>query len=491
MTERVHTQLEYDENDEQGFYNEEEDQDAEYDENEEEYEDQDGGNNFEIGQEIALSHQEVWDDSALIEAWDMAVKQYEVYHSKTKPDVKALTSSPISSKTKAKTQHPTTQPTKRVKLNHDQSIVDGDNNVDESVSNNISTNASEIRDQLVDISFSSNPEQEVPAIPAVTAAATTAVESTDESMGYTATTGRKPSFRKADKSSFSHHKESQVENVRSNTKTPRTKPELAKSKATPQQQQRRQQQQQQQQQQHAPIDAATIAYYQQLGYYYDPSYDTSAAQVTAETGGDQQDQDQNEEMLDDGMTQNNVGSKVKSKGRNSRVPAATLGSTPVSNSFAKNSHASSSNTANAGTFSASSAPTAQTPSFWPGSVPTYPSTQSPYQQGYYPGMQGAFSGMPPTWGARGGPAPMPMPMPMPMPTPMPMPMPYGQMPNIPTAAAAGGDIRQQPVGMMPPAPSMMGGQFSGSGMDDDALSNLIMAWYFSGYYTGLYQAQRR
>ncbi|KAG9295942.1 hypothetical protein G9A89_011794 [Geosiphon pyriformis] len=29
------------------------------------------------------------------------------------------------------------------------------------------------------------------------------------------------------------------------------------------------------------------------------------------------------------------------------------------------------------------------------------------------------------------------------------------------------------------------------GPDDDALANLLMSWYFSGYYTGLYQAKRR
>jgi len=27
--------------------------------------------------------------------------------------------------------------------------------------------------------------------------------------------------------------------------------------------------------------------------------------------------------------------------------------------------------------------------------------------------------------------------------------------------------------------------------DDEALANLLMAWYYSGYYTGLYQAKRR
>ncbi|KAG2196139.1 hypothetical protein INT47_006485 [Mucor saturninus] len=36
---------------------------------------------------------------------------------------------------------------------------------------------------------------------------------------------------------------------------------------------------------------------------------------------------------------------------------------------------------------------------------------------------------------------------------------------------------------MPPMPSMSSNQ--------EDLSNLMMAWYYSGYYTGLYQAQQR
>lgn len=42
---------------------------------------------------------------------------------------------------------------------------------------------------------------------------------------------------------------------------------------------------------------------------------------------------------------------------------------------------------------------------------------------------------------------------------------------------------------LPPMPPMPKSGTSGS--DDDTLGNLMMAWYFSGYYTGLYQAQRQ
>ncbi|KAF9973997.1 hypothetical protein BGZ73_002719 [Actinomortierella ambigua] len=53
-------------------------------EEEEDYEENEAQDSIEqdiqIGEEIALSHEEVWDDSALIEAWDAAVKQYELYH---------------------------------------------------------------------------------------------------------------------------------------------------------------------------------------------------------------------------------------------------------------------------------------------------------------------------------------------------------------------------------------------------------------------------
>ncbi|KAL0090105.1 hypothetical protein J3Q64DRAFT_1728346 [Phycomyces blakesleeanus] len=42
---------------------------------------------------------------------------------------------------------------------------------------------------------------------------------------------------------------------------------------------------------------------------------------------------------------------------------------------------------------------------------------------------------------------------------------------------------------MPPMPPMPQ-RSNGSSQDDEMLSNLMMAWYYSGYYTGLYQARR-
>ncbi|KAI0030338.1 hypothetical protein K488DRAFT_79697 [Vararia minispora EC-137] len=43
----------------------------------------DGGDGGEMSR--ILTHEEIWDDSALIEAWDSAMAEYEVYHGKDKP----------------------------------------------------------------------------------------------------------------------------------------------------------------------------------------------------------------------------------------------------------------------------------------------------------------------------------------------------------------------------------------------------------------------
>ncbi|KAI9025931.1 hypothetical protein CLU79DRAFT_743790 [Phycomyces nitens] len=43
-----------------------------------------------------------------------------------------------------------------------------------------------------------------------------------------------------------------------------------------------------------------------------------------------------------------------------------------------------------------------------------------------------------------------------------------------------------PMPPMPPMPQ----RANSSAQDDEMLSNLMMAWYYSGYYTGLYQARR-
>ncbi|CAM0141442.1 hypothetical protein VKS41_003849 [Umbelopsis sp. WA50703] len=44
---------------------------------------------------------------------------------------------------------------------------------------------------------------------------------------------------------------------------------------------------------------------------------------------------------------------------------------------------------------------------------------------------------------------------------------------------------------IPPPPPPNPPQASAAAGEDEALSNLMMAWYYSGYYTGYYQAMRR
>ncbi|KIJ59809.1 hypothetical protein HYDPIDRAFT_32797 [Hydnomerulius pinastri MD-312] len=53
-----------------------------YDAHEEEYEE--GEDEEEEGESRELSHQEIWDDSALIDAWNSAEAEYEAYHGKSK-----------------------------------------------------------------------------------------------------------------------------------------------------------------------------------------------------------------------------------------------------------------------------------------------------------------------------------------------------------------------------------------------------------------------
>ncbi|KAG0033373.1 hypothetical protein BGZ81_008583 [Podila clonocystis] len=69
---------------EQGYYDEDEEEEEEDEDGEEDGNEEDG---VQVGDEIQLTHEEVWDDTALIEAWDAAVKQYEVYHSKPTKEV--------------------------------------------------------------------------------------------------------------------------------------------------------------------------------------------------------------------------------------------------------------------------------------------------------------------------------------------------------------------------------------------------------------------
>jgi len=287
-----------------------------------------------------------------------------------------------------------------------------------------------------------------------------------------AVTERKPSFRKADKPSFHHLRQSQLAEVTST----RARDDLASSRTRPASKPQRGRAgvsadnttvsgssvpaaAPQLSTHHPSVDAATIAYYEQLGYYYDPSYDSTTTRAS-ETGGGGGEQDEQQGLQDESVRDN----------CSSRAHNAT---TSKSNA----------NTKNRPLATGASTAVPQTTFFGNG-----PQTL-PYPQGYYSGYpshipQGGL-GMPgtpvipPGWGGIGAGA-------------MPMPFAHGPIP------AAGG--RNYPLGrMLPPPPTAATppghppppGQFSASGMDDEALGNLIMAWYFSGYYTGLYEAQRR
>ncbi|KAG0263737.1 hypothetical protein BG011_008166 [Mortierella polycephala] len=263
MTEEERPQLEHthgeyrDEEDAEGDYNE-------YDENEEEYyEGEDGGEdeegaNAQVGEEIALTHEEVWDDSALIEAWDAAVKQYEVgaLISKKQSD-ETIVSTPLT-KTKNKAVEPESPalPSKRAKLSNDPSNV---------VTNGQSNGTGTIESEAAPTDQQSTPSLK-PEIPP-----NTPVYAVSE---------RKPSFKKADKPSFSHHKVPQQKKA---TKTgvngkigaSTSKPIKTTVPSAP-----------------PPVDAATIAYYQRLGYCYDPTYLGANA---AEAGNEEQEHEVEED----------------------------------------------------------------------------------------------------------------------------------------------------------------------------------------------------
>jgi hypothetical protein len=247
---------------------------------------------------------------------------------------------------------------------------------------------------------------------------------------------RKPSFKKADKPGFGHYKSDTVAKNKgdsnTNIKTPtsqstrskpisntnRSKP-TAGATATP-----------------IPIyDPETIAYYQQMGYSYDPNYAAvEENEVTAE--------DDDERRPTSRATSQN----------NSSRPAA---SATTSYSYPHN------------TFGH------HIP--YPGHLPHIP---SPLSQG--------MPAMPPGTSATA----------------------WGRSASVPFGLDAGGHAhgRYPYQGMMPPGPfppppvpmpmpmpmpRPMAGSRTGGSMDEEALSNLIMAWYYSGYYTGLYQASRR
>ncbi|KAJ2964957.1 hypothetical protein NQZ79_g29 [Umbelopsis isabellina] len=73
----------------------EEEYDEEYEEDAE-YEDYDAP---QVGDSIPISTEDndAWDDTALIEAWDEAVKEYQTYHSASAPDDPPFSNKPSKS----------------------------------------------------------------------------------------------------------------------------------------------------------------------------------------------------------------------------------------------------------------------------------------------------------------------------------------------------------------------------------------------------------
>ncbi|KAF9988622.1 hypothetical protein BGZ75_009046 [Mortierella antarctica] len=406
---------------------EEQDNPDECEEGDEEYDGND--DSIEVGDEIALTHEEIWDDTALIEAWDAAVKQYEA----RTPEDKASKLTTTNGKSKPTESEASCSPAKRTKLGNGQGVASRNHDPDTAVA--IGTDPGPAV---------GNKDKGAPI---------TRPQPTQKTSEFSVTE-RKPSFRKADKVGLNHHKDQwQDSSKQKGSTTTRHAPAAAKTKAgappsksttaaaLP------------------PVDAATIAYYQGLGYYYDPSYSSSGQ--AGEAAMDEQEQ----------------------------LECAT----PASKTRAKNRQ------------SAPSSSTAQPGPYDLGAVPSTSAHHPYHPHGFYAGYpshipagaaaasvtggeytMASAPGMPHPWMAFGAGAGS-------------RPAPFGQ------GFASPGTAPRYPVGMgmgmgmmPPPNPShslpplsQHAGQFSAPGMDDEALSNLIMAWYFSGYYTGLYQGQRR
>ncbi|KAF9964332.1 hypothetical protein BGZ70_006613 [Mortierella alpina] len=400
-------------------YGEEEEEDAEdYDEGDEEYDGQD--DSIEVGDEIAL-----------------------VYHSKAIPENKASKydsdgrSTTTSGKSKATESDASCSPAKRTKLSNGQGAASSNPDCDATVAKGTE--------------LGSTPDSTGKG--ASIARAQSAQKTSEFSI-----TERKPSFKKADKVGLDHHKaqwqdSSKQKKAASSRQTlatakptvgvPPAKPPAAATAAATAAA--------------PPIDAATIAYYQGLGYYYDPLYGSSG-----QAGGAAADEQEQPDCA-------TPAPKTRAKNRQSAPSSSTAQPGPYD-------------------FGAVPSTSAHHPyhphGFYaghPSHIPAGATAASATGGGYT--MPGA-SGMAHPWmafGAGGGPKPAP----------------YGQGFAVPGAAPrypAG-----MGMGMMPPPslsqplppPFQQAGPFSASGMDDEALSNLIMAWYFSGYYTGLYQGQRR
>jgi len=281
-------------------------------------------------------------------------------------------------------------------------------------------------------------------------------QSTSSSSSY-AVSERKPSFKKAEKSGFGHYKARQQGsndnnssisgaettsgnkgfNNNSNTKTSgaqSTKSRAASSTFRPKTAVPASTQ---------PVyDAETIEYYRQMGYSYDPDYSASTEQDSA---APEEDEGADAEKEDEEVRPPNSTQRVRR---------------PISRAASQSSTAAR-------------------------ATPPYP---YPHTFRHYPG----------------NPPHIPTPQGMPgMPNMAGMPG-WGRSASMPFGPSSGGHAHARfpyPGGMMPPRPPplpsmpmmppMTGSFAGGSLMDEEALSNLIMAWYYSGYYTGLYQASQR
>ncbi|KAF9419978.1 hypothetical protein BGZ94_009270 [Podila epigama] len=413
--------------------------DGEYDDQEieEEYYDEDENGEWngegedsetvQVGDEIPLTHDEVWDDTALIEHWDAAMKQYEAYHSKA-GNTNTLSSS--KSTISAKELEP------KAKATPSNSV---------SISKHVTASLS------IGVQDAEEVDPEVPASELHQKKEKTKVTAASVNAEYTAS-DRKPSFKKADKPAFSHYKDQKLQQQYEQQSQQKQQPQRT------QQTQQRQQKQQRQPEQpnntkrvkldevpsknskqiapagtvNPPVDEATIAYYRQMGYYYDPSYASSELSAA-----------DSEQTNDPGQGSSSTASEKKD------YPATAVPLQPLwaasHNVYPQLAHL----------------PLHPLPDFGPG-------------YGHGPGY------------LRGHPMPhMPgVPMPGGHEPGMPYPSPFrtGAIPSFPGHGP--------PHPMVPPVPPMPTGQAS-AGVDDEVLGNLIMAWYFSGYYTGLYQAQRR
>ncbi|KAF9570345.1 hypothetical protein EC968_001958 [Mortierella alpina] len=391
MTEE-HPALHHEENWE---YEEDEDNAEEYDEDDEEYDDKD--DSIEVGDEIAL-----------------------VYHSKEKPEAKALKSIATHGKSNAAEGEAACPPAKRTKLGHSQGLSSSNHDPDTAVAMGTEPG-----------SAPSSKDKGAPMARVQPAQKTTEFSVTE----------RKPSFRKADKVSLNHHKDQWQDSGKqkgSKSSSTRQTPATLKAKAgaTPSKSAAAVAS--------PPIDAATIAYYQSLGYYYDPLHGSTGQ--ASDTPADEQEQS------------NNV--------------------TPTSKTRAKNGQSTPSlSTAQPGPFDFGATPSisAHYPyhphgvyAGYPSNIPAGATSASATGGGYT--MTGAPGTSHPWMAFGAGDGAMPVPFAQGFAAP-------GAAPRYPLPMGMGMGMG---MGMVPPPNlshpvpplSQQAGQFSASGMDEEALNSL-------------------